>query len=170
MSLPRFAVRQPVLINLAFALLIVAGFQTAKRIPIDVFPDISFNTAIVVTPWVGASPGEVERLVTAKLEDEFDGISGIKNMSSYSTYGLSEINIEWDESLSDNEAESALNDLRSAIERVPDLPEDAERPILREISVSEVYHIATIAVTDTGGVGESIDMTDYSENDSQNRI
>ena len=155
MSLPRFAVRQPVLINLAFALLIVAGFQTAKRIPIDVFPDISFNTAIVVTPWVGASPGEVERLVTAKLEDEFDGISGIKNMSSYSTYGLSEINIEWDESLSDNEAESALNDLRSAIERVPDLPEDAERPILREISVSEVYHIATIAVTDTGGVGES---------------
>ena len=45
MSLPRFAVRQPVLINLAFALLIVAGFQTAKRIPIDVFPDISFNTA-----------------------------------------------------------------------------------------------------------------------------
>ena len=155
MSLPRFAVRQPVLINLAFALLIVAGFQTAKRIPIDVFPDISFNTAIVVTPWFGASPGEVERLITSKLEEEFDGISGIKNMSSYSTYGLSEINIEWDESLSDSEAESALNDLRSAIERVSDLPEDAERPILREISVSEVYHVATVAVTDTGGVGES---------------
>jgi multidrug efflux pump subunit AcrB len=155
MSLPRFAVRQPVLINLAFALLIVAGFQTAKRIPIDVFPDISFNTAIVVTPWFGASPGEVERLVTSKLEDEFEGISGIKDMSSYSTYGLSEINIEWDESLSETEAESALNDLRSAIERVADLPEDAERPILREISVSEVYHVAIVAVTDTGGVGES---------------
>lgn len=155
MSLPRFAVRQPVLINLVFALLIVFGVQTARRIPIDVFPDISFNSAMVLTAWFGASPGEVERLVTTKIEEEIENISGIKELSSFSTYGLSEINVEWDESLSAAEAEAAFNDLRAAIDRVNDLPDGAETPWIREISVSEVYNVGMVAVSDRGGVGES---------------
>ena len=47
MSLPGFSVRQVVLVNLLFVLLMVAGVQTARRIPVDLFPDISFNTALI---------------------------------------------------------------------------------------------------------------------------
>ena len=155
MSLPRFAVRQPVLVNLVFALLIVFGVQTARRIPVDVFPDISFNSAMVITAWFGASPGEVERLVTTKLEEEIEDISGIKELISFSTYGLSEIRVEWDESLSEAEAKAAFNDLRAAVDRATDLPEGVETPWIREISVSEVYHVGMVAVSDHGGVGES---------------
>ena len=89
MSLPAFSVRQVVLVNLIFILLMVAGIQIARRIPVDMFPDISFNTATVRTPWAGASPEEVERLLTKKLEDEIDTITGIKEILSYSrTRGL----------------------------------------------------------------------------------
>ena len=63
MSLPRFSVRQTVFVNLLFAILIFAGVLWAKKIPIDVYPDISFNTAIVTTIWTGASADEMERLV-----------------------------------------------------------------------------------------------------------
>ncbi|HKJ25257.1 MAG TPA: efflux RND transporter permease subunit, partial [Myxococcota bacterium] len=80
MSLPSFSVRQVVLVNLLFAVMMLAGVTVARRIPVDVFPDISFNTAVVVTTWTGASPEEMERLVTTKLEDEIDGIVGIKEM------------------------------------------------------------------------------------------
>ena len=56
MSLPSFSVRQVVLVNLLFAVMMLAGVTVARRIPVDVFPDISFNTAVVVTTWTGASP------------------------------------------------------------------------------------------------------------------
>ena len=134
MSLPRFSVRQVVLVNLLFVLLSLAGVQSARRIPVDLFPDISF--------------------ITQKLEDEVDGISGVKEILSYSSHGLSEITIEWQETLSELEYEAALNDLRAAIDRVDDLPEDAETPVLRELSVSEAHNVCMVAVIDVGGVGE----------------
>jgi HAE1 family hydrophobic/amphiphilic exporter-1 len=143
-----------VLVNLAFVILIVAGIQVARDIPVDVFPDISFNTSLVVTVWPGASADEVERLVTTKLEDEIDGIVGIKELTSFSGAGLSEIGVEWDETLPEIEYESALNDLRAAIDRVGDLPEDAEEPILTELSFSETNPMVMVALTDEGGVGE----------------
>jgi HAE1 family hydrophobic/amphiphilic exporter-1 len=154
MSLPAFSVRQVVLVNLIFLLLMVAGVQFARRIPVDLFPDISFNNSEILTVWAGASPQEVERLVTQKLEDEIENISGIKEIMSWSSDSLSELNVEWDETLSDLEYEGALNDLRAAIDRVDDLPEDADTPDLRELSVSETYNICMVAVTDVGGVGE----------------
>ena len=154
MSLPAFSVRQVVLVNLIFLLLMVAGVQFARRIPVDLFPDISFNNAEISTVWAGASPQEVERLVTQKLEDEIENISGIKEILSFSSHGLSQINVEWEETLSDLEYEAALNDLRAAIDRVDDLPNDAETPYLRELSVSEIYNVCMVAVTDAGGVGE----------------
>ncbi len=154
MSLPRFAVRQVVLVNLIFALMMLAGLQIARRVPIDLFPDISFNTSLIVTTWPGASPQEVERLVTQQLEDEIDDVTGIKEILSYSSSGLSEIDVEWDEALSEIEYEAALNDLRAAIDRVDDLPEDAETPILLELSVGESYPVALVTVADVGGVGE----------------
>ena len=154
MNLPEFSVRQVVLVNLVFVILLLAGVFAWRTIPVEVFPDISFNTAIVTTVWSGASPDEMERLVTRKIEDEVEDVVGIKELTSTSRQSVSSLEIEWDESLSDLEYEAALNELRSALERVQDLPEDAEEPILTELSVSEVRPICMIAVADVGGVGE----------------
>ncbi len=154
MSLPQFSVRQIVLVNLAFIILIVAGVQVARRIPVDVFPDISFNSSVIITIWTGASADEVERLVTTKLEEEIDKIVGIKELMSFSSSGVSDIQIQWQEDLDDLEYESALNDLRAALDRVGDLPADADEPVLTELSVSETNPVVMVAVADAGGVGE----------------
>lgn len=154
MSLPSFSVRQVVLVNVIFFVVLLAGFQVARNIPIDIFPDISFNASLVTTVWRGASPQEVERLVTTKLEDEIDGITGIKELTSTSGNGLSEIVVEWDESLAEIEYEAALNDLRAAIDRADELPKDADTPVLVELSVSERFPVCLVAVADVGGVGE----------------
>ncbi len=154
MSLIRFSVRQVVLVNLSFVVLMLAGLLVSDRIPVDVFPDISFNSAVLVTPWPGASADEVERLVTRKIEDEIRDIAGIKEWYSFSSEGLSEINIEWEETLSKFEQQAALNELRAAIDRVADLPADVDESILRELSVSEVSNVCMITLTDVGNVGE----------------
>jgi HAE1 family hydrophobic/amphiphilic exporter-1 len=153
-SLPEFSVKQVVLVNIVFVLVIVAGFFAWLRIPVEVFPDISFNSAIVQTFWPGASADEVERLVTTKLEEEIQDVDGIKDLISYSYAGVSSIDIEWDETLSAAEQEASLNELRAAIDRVSDLPADAEETIVRELSVHEVRPACMIAVADVGGVGE----------------
>ncbi|MDJ0869814.1 MAG: efflux RND transporter permease subunit [Myxococcota bacterium] len=162
MSLPEFSVRQVVLVNILFVLILLAGLFALRRIPVDVFPDISFNEAIITTPWPGASPDEVERLVTTKIEDEIEDTVGIKELSSYSWAGVSQIEVEWDETLEAAEQEASLNELRAALDRVDDLPDDAEESILRELSVSEVRSVCMIAVADVGGVGESA-LLDVSE-------
>jgi multidrug efflux pump subunit AcrB len=131
-----------------------AGWQFAQKIPIDLYPDISFNSSLIQTIWSGASPQEVERLVTTKLEDELENIDGVKELISTSDSGYSEVFIEWDESLSPLEYEAALNDVRAAIDRAEDLPEDAETPILTELSVGESFPVVMIALMDEGDVGE----------------
>jgi len=153
-SLPEFSVRQIVLVNLLFAILLVTGFVAGSRIPIDVYPDISFNTALVETVWAGASADEVERLVTTRLEDEIRDVDGIKELTSFSQAGFSTIEVEWDETLSDIAYEAAINELRASVDRVNDLPDDADEPLIRELSVSEVNNVVMIAVKDVGGVGE----------------
>jgi HAE1 family hydrophobic/amphiphilic exporter-1 len=155
-SLPRFSVRQTVFVNLLFAILIFAGVLWAKKIPIDVYPDISFNTAIVTTIWTGASADEMERLVTTKLEDEIRDVDGIKNLTSFSQDSISSIEVEWEETLSEIAYEAAINELRAAVERVSDLPEEADESIITELSVSEVNNVVMVAVVDAGGVGEGV--------------
>jgi HAE1 family hydrophobic/amphiphilic exporter-1 len=153
-SIARFSVRQAVLVNLLFFVCMIAGWIAYVRTPVDFFPDISFNVAMVTTVWTGASADEVERLVTTELESEISDIDGMKTMRSQSSAGMSLIAIEWDETLSEVEYESAVNDLRAAIDRVGSLPEDAEEPLLRELSVAEVFPSLLLAVADVGGVGE----------------
>ncbi len=154
MNPARFSVQQRVLVNLGFMLVLLGGLMVARGIPVDVFPDISFNTAIVITVWPGASADQVERLVTRKIEDEIRDVTGIKEWSSFSAESSSEITIEWEESLSEGEQQAALNELRAAIDRVADLPKDVEESILRELSVSETSNVCMVTLSDLGGVSE----------------
>jgi HAE1 family hydrophobic/amphiphilic exporter-1 len=153
-SLPGFSVRQAVLVNLLFMVCMVAGFVSFSRLPVDFFPDISFNASLIGTVWSGASAEEVERLITSKIEEEIRDLPDIKEMTSESRANYSSILIDWKETLSDAEYESAINDLRAAIERVDDLPPDAEDPYLRELSIGESYPILMVVVADTAELGE----------------
>jgi len=153
-SVARFSVRQVVFVNLLFVILMLAGIMVSRQLPIDVFPDISFNSALMTTLWPGASPGEMERLVTSKIEEEIDDTVGIKEWFSFSSQSASVIQVLWDESLSQTEQRASLNALRGALDRVDDLPEEAEQTILTELSVSEVYEICMVSVRDVGGLGE----------------
>jgi HAE1 family hydrophobic/amphiphilic exporter-1 len=155
LSLPSFSVRQTVLVNVLFFVCLGAGLVAYLETPVDFYPDISFDATIIETIWTGASADEVERLVTTKLEEEIQGVSGIKELYSWSGADRSSILITWNETLAEIEYESSFNDVRAAIDRVTDLPPDAEEPLVRELSVAEMYAVLMVAVVDVGGVGET---------------
>lgn len=156
MSLARFSIRQNVLVNLLFVVVMVGGYFAYRHLPVDVYPDISLDEALITTVWTGASPEEVERLVTKEIEEEIDDISGIKRIVSHSKQDGSVIDVKFDEQMSNADFDRAFNDLRAALDRVTDLPQDAEEPRLIRLSLNEVWPLFQVALVDEGGVGEFV--------------
>jgi len=152
--LAEFGVRQTVLVNVLFVVCMVGGCGALQLTEVEYFHDVELNEVTISTFWPGASADEVERLVTAKLEEELQNVSDIDEMRSASQANVSSINIDFDETLTPEEFQAAVNDTRGALDRVTDLPEDAEEPVLREIKTSEFRPIAMITVTDQAGLGE----------------
>ena len=155
MSLPAFSVRQAVLVNILFFVCLFAGVGAYLRTPVDFFPEIGFNVTLVVTTWAGASADEVERLVTARIEDELGEIEGVKEIRSTSRANSSTISVEFDENLSETDYKAGVNDVRAAVDRVPDLPDEADEPIVKELSTKSIYSDMRVAVVDTAGLGET---------------
>ncbi len=151
MTLPEFSIRQNVLVNVLFFVCILGGLAAFSRIPVEYYPDVTLNAVSITTVWPGASAEEVERLVTQKIEEELAEVTDIAEMQSTSQADRSGILIDLDEMLDDAEYESAVNDIRAALDRVDDLPDDAEEPYLYEIIAQAP--VASIAIVDTGGVG-----------------
>ena len=71
-SLARFAVRQGVLVNVLFVVCLVAGLYASRNVAVDAYPNVDLDAAAIYTVWIGASPAEIDNLVTARIEDELD--------------------------------------------------------------------------------------------------
>jgi multidrug efflux pump subunit AcrB len=129
--LASLAVRGPVGANLAMLALIVSGFVVYRGMPREVFPDFSLDAVEVFSVYPGASPVDVERLVTAPIEDALDGLEGVDEMRSVSREGVSRVNL----TLADGASiTKVLSDARDRV-RGGDvtLPEDVEDPLLFEV-------------------------------------
>lgn len=89
MNLSAIAIRRPVLtVMVAFALMVL-GAMGLSRLGTDLFPDVSFPVVVVNIPYPGASPREVEQLVTKPVEDAVVSMNGIDRMKTMSREGLS---------------------------------------------------------------------------------
>ncbi len=156
MSLPRFAVKQVVLMNLLFFVFIVAGLLILTRLPVDVYPDTSLDIATIQTLWVGSSSEEVERLITRKIEDEIEDTRGTDRIISVSQPDVSVITVKFREDLTPEQYEAAFGDLRGRLDRVVDLPEGAEEPVLERLTTDEVLPLLQVGVVNTGNVDETV--------------
>ena len=88
-----FSVRQRVFVLLATLVLVGIGVWSALRLPIDAVPDIT-NVQVQINTAVPAfAPEEIEKLVTFPIENEMAGIPGLTELRSLSKFGLSQINL-----------------------------------------------------------------------------
>ncbi len=150
MSLARFSIKQIVLVNLLFVVFIVAGAVVYSLLPVDVYPDTSLDLATISTTWPGASAEDVERLVTRLIEEEVEDVRGQERLYSYSLSDLSGVGVKFREELSEAELDRAFDELRLALDRVVDLPDDCEEPILTRLTVDEIWPLVQVVVLDEG--------------------
>ena len=94
MSLASFSVKQKVLVNLITIAVLVVGTIITFSLRREAMPEINIDYVFVHTIYPGASPMEVEKLITIPMEDAIEGIDGIETFSSGSSESSSFIFIE----------------------------------------------------------------------------
>jgi len=150
MSPPEFSVKNRALVNLVFLLCVLLGLLSYRATVVDVYPDVSFDVGSIFVYWPGANPEEIESGITRKVEEEILDTKGVSRIVSSSERDRAIIDVKFSEQLSDAEFDSAFEDLRARIERVNDLPEDAEEPVITKVSVSELYPLLQVVVVSDG--------------------
>ncbi|MCH2391697.1 MAG: efflux RND transporter permease subunit [Nitrospinales bacterium] len=113
----------------------IAGFQAYKSIPREAAPDIQIPLLIVSIPFPGASPEDVESLISNKAEQELKTIKNLKEISSTSSEGVSVLTLEFTADFDISEARTKVREKMDQIK--PDLPADTEDYQVTEINLSE---------------------------------
>ncbi|MEE9549481.1 MAG: efflux RND transporter permease subunit, partial [Candidatus Binatia bacterium] len=140
-TLIEFSVHNRVLVNLLTLFVLGAGIVTYLRMHREMFPEFSRQAVKVMTEYQGASPVEVEKLITAKIEEEVADIDDLDELLSVSQEGQSEILLKFQP---DTDMSRALSDVRAALDNVTDLPEEAEEPKVSE--VKSTFPVITVSL------------------------
>ncbi len=120
---------------LLIVLVSTAGIYSFIKLPRESNPEVKIPIAIVSVAYPGASPSDIEELVTKKLEAKIAGLKGLDKVSSNSSNSVSVLTVEFN---SDENIEDAVRRLKDKVDSVkPDLPEDAKEPVVQEISLDD---------------------------------
>ncbi len=136
-----------VLANLTFLLVLAVGLLSYQGLPRQQDPTINFNWIIVTTPLPGATALDVESKVTDPLEDALRSLADVKFVSSNSREGISSILVRFDD-IDERTFDKRLADLRREIQnKESELPDAALDSLILEITSSNAFPAATVAVT-----------------------
>ena len=141
MKLTNLAIDNRTSIVVLTVLLTLGGLLSYLTIPKESQPSIEIPYIVVTTLYPGASPDDVESLITQHIEQEVQGVNGIKEIRSTSTEGVSSIVIEFNPEISTDDAFQKVRDKVDIAK--PDLPSDVEEPMVNEIDMSE-FPVLTI--------------------------
>ena len=142
-KLAEICIRRPVFATMLVMALVVMGLDSYFKLGVDLFPKVEFPFVNVSTFLPGAAPEEVESQVTKRIEEAVNTISGIEDLSSVSSEGVSIVSIQF--SLQ-KDADVAAQEVRDKISTIlGQLPKDADPPIVDKVA-TDAAPVLTIAV------------------------
>lgn len=120
---------------LLIILLSASGIYSYSKLPVESDPEVTIPIAVVVTTFPGASPADIEELVTKKIENEIGGLKNINKVTSNSYNSVSSITVEYN---ADADLDDSIRKLRDAVNNVKtELPSEADESIVKEISIDD---------------------------------
>lgn len=136
MILTAHALKHRITVYVFVVLLVIMGMVSYVTLPREASPDITIPVIIVNTVYIGASPEDIENLITRPIEQEVQNIKNIKVIRSSSIEGTSSITIEFNPN---EDIDIALQRVKDKVDLVkPELPQDAEDPFVLEINFSDI--------------------------------
>lgn len=160
MNISELSLRRPVLAFVMSIILVLFGVIGFNFLGVRDYPAIDPPNVNVRTSYSGANADIIESQITEPLEKSINGIAGIKNISSTSSLGTSNINIEFELSV---DLEAAANDVRDKVSQASrSLPQDLSSPPV--VSKADANSDAIISMTVQSKTKNSLQLTEYANN------
>jgi HAE1 family hydrophobic/amphiphilic exporter-1 len=147
----RFTVTRPVAVLMVFFAVMVFGLFSARMLPVNLMPDISYPKLTVRTEYEGAAPAEVENDIARPLEEVLGVVTGVTRISSVSRAGYADVILEftWDTEMSE-----ANQDVLEKLDLIkPNLPDEIKTPLILRYDPS----LDPVLVLSLVGEGEAYD-------------
>jgi len=126
--------------NLLMFFLLLAGAFTGWNMKIEVFPETDLDIITISTQYSGASPAEVEEAILRRIEEKVAGLAGIDRIDSNAREGIGTVTIEV---MKDWNVNKLLDDVKSEVDRITTLPDEAEKPEVQALTRrSRVINVA----------------------------
>ncbi len=128
MSLPRRAIGRPVAVAMLFVAIAFLGMISFARLPIDLLPDVSYPKLVIYTQYTGVGPAEIERFVTARVEEQVARVPGVQDVESVSREGVSLVTVRF---VWGTDMDFAVLNVRERLQTLDNvLPQQADRPVV----------------------------------------
>lgn len=145
-------------------IMVIAGLVAYINMPRESFPEVVIPQIYVGTPYPGNSPVDIEKLITRPLEKEIGSISGIDKMTSTSVEGYSTIFIEFDFSVTPDEALRKVKDKVDVAMGDPEFPRDLPAdPNVFEMNISELTPVMNINLSGDFSIDQLNEYAEYLE-------
>ena len=164
MRITQTAIRRPITTMMFFSIVVLLGFLSFLRLPIDLMPDITYPSITVRTEYPHVGPEEIEQLITRPIEETVSSVQGVEEIRSNSVEGMSVVRVSfvWGANL-----DEAANDVRSRIDRVRGrLPDDAESPVIYKFDLS-AYPVLYLGLS---GALNPVEMYELADRQLKNRL
>ncbi|MEO7307345.1 MAG: efflux RND transporter permease subunit [Ferruginibacter sp.] len=166
MNISELSLRRPVMAMVLSIIIILFGVIGFKFLGIRDYPAIDPPNISVRTSYPGANSDIIESQITEPLEKAINGISGVKNITSSSSQGSSNINVEFELS---EDLEAAANDVRDKVSQaIRSLPDDIPSPPV--VSKADASSDPIIAITVQSDTRNQLEITEFANNNLLERL
>jgi len=163
MRLSNFAIQHRTTVLILALLIVVAGMMAYTTLPREAAPDIKIPYISVASHYEGASPSDMESLVTRPIERKLKTLTEMKEMRSTSSEGNSMILIEFEP---DTDIDGALQKVRDKVnESKQDLPDDLDDPTVAEVSAADIFPVMFVMVSGEVGLTRLKEIAEDLEDD-----
>jgi multidrug efflux pump len=160
MNISELSLRRPVLAIVLNIIIVVFGIIGFKFLGVRDYPAIDPPNINVRTSYGGANPEIIETQITEPLEKAINGIAGVKNITSSSSQGSSNINVEFELGV---DLEAAANDVRDKVSQASrSLPNDLESPPV--VSKADASSDPILSMTVQSDTRNQLEVTEYANN------
>lgn len=134
MNMSKFSIKRPVVTMMIIISMVIMGVLTLVNLRTQLMPNSNLPTARITVKWRGASPDDMESLVTKEIEKGISDVTGVKRLTTQSIMERSTVTVEFEYGV---DIDNKVNDLNTAVSRIRnELPEEIDEPIINKSSFS----------------------------------
>ena len=124
-----YFIKYPIYTNAIIIITAIAGLLSLSMMPKSFFPELSPNKIYINVSYPGASPEEMEKGITTKIEEALTGVSGVKQVTSTSSENISNVTIEIYEGI---DIDEVLQNVKNRVDAIYSFPKGAEKPTVEK--------------------------------------